>query len=91
MDKIQKKAKEVITRDNYSEYCRVRDIVNDVYMHYMMIQGEAYGHSNIDGFMLADEAMLLILDILQNHQGLSNKEIADITIREADIAREWHR
>ena len=41
--------------------------------------------------MLANEAMLLILDILQNHQGLSNKEIADITIREADIAREWHR
>ena len=41
--------------------------------------------------MLAEEAMLLVLDILLNKQYMSDKDIKDLAIRECRVIREWNK
>lgn len=76
-------------RGRYTYYTRVRDIVNDIYMSYIITQADIYGASNIDSKGLAEEAMLLILDIVENNKRLSDMEIAEIATIESNINRKW--
>lgn len=77
-------------RNKMMEYYRIRDIVYDIYTNYVYRQIKEYGEA-VDGVMLAEESMLLILDILNNKSDLSNEEIANMAIKEANIEREWHK
>lgn len=74
-----------------NNYYRIKDIVNDIYVEYLFEQSNAYGAENIDGEMLAEEAMLLVLDILLNRQYMSDKDIRDLAIRECRVKRSWDR
>ena len=74
-----------------NNYYRIKDIVNDIYVEYLFEQSNAYGAENIDGEMLAEEAMLLVLDILLNRQYMSDKDIRDLAIRECRVKRDWDR
>lgn len=71
-------------------YRRISDIVNGVYIDYLFKQANAYGGDNIDGNMLAEEAMLLILDILGNNPDLSDEDIRNLAVKEANVLREWN-
>ena len=76
-------------KNKMMNYYRIRDIVSDVYIEYIYEQSRAYKMDDKYGYYLAEESMLLILDILNNNPELSREEIRDIAIREANIDRIW--
>lgn len=70
-------------------YYRIRDIVQYIYVNYILQQVEKYG-DKVNAEALAEESMLLIIDIMNNRPNLDEKEIATLAVKEAHIKREWH-
>lgn len=71
------------------KYYRIRDIVSYIYINYIAIQIDRYGRDNVDGKSLAEESLLLILDILNNKPEMTDEEIANLAIKESHIKRPW--
>ena len=77
-------------KDKMMRYYRIRDIVQYVYVNYVLQQIEVFG-DKVEGEALAEESMLLILDILNNKPHLTDQEISTLAVNEAYIDRPWHR
>lgn len=78
------------TENKLLSYYRIRDIVQYVYSNYVLREMSKYG-DEVDGEMLAEECILLVLDVLNNKPHLSDDEISTLAVKEAHIKRMWHK